>query len=384
MDRPKSRNPRKANCPIDASLAPSLLEGALDWRHVLSRFFAHAPPARQAQELISKVEGGAQLVFAPLAAAAAIETYGCLKSGQDSLHIAILGAELNDTGIDGRLYGLLPWFLGRPHLEITVELVGPACRAASRSKSLDKWGFPAGRVYTTSCGRWWKQRGTKRSLPDAFLIFHPGFETHAEGWLAPGELPVVLKSGKPVMIFSYDPDEAERDAAVLSHHGATVSELHASRFAVDEPPIATGAPRFTFAGATFAASGFGSGEIDRSFLGQISNLSRAISEVFQDEGRIELHRDAFKRCFIWRRKELRLVAHVFGRIYYDMERSEFFLAQHGCEWTNSAPTKFESPILRAALSGQFGSLECALLAAQIFRGYCAGQSVAGSTGGATR
>jgi hypothetical protein len=83
-----------------------------------------------------------------------------------------------------------------------------------------------------------------------FFVFHPGLEGHAESWLAQDELPTLLRAGKTVIFFSYDLDEAERDAAILAAHGTTVSELIPSPLRVDDPPKDAGYPRFTFAGAS--------------------------------------------------------------------------------------------------------------------------------------
>jgi hypothetical protein len=98
----------------------------------------------------------------------------------------------------------------------------------------------------------------------------------------------------------------------------------------------------------------------------VKNLSEAVRAVFSEEGHLERHRDAFRRCVIWRKSQFRLVAHVFGRLYYDPECCEMFLAGGGREIEEWDPEKSDKTLFDDALSGRGTPLERALLAARIF------------------
>lgn len=346
----------------------SLMADAVDWRHVLSRLVTHAAPAQEVFELIQRAKTNEYALLAPFAVASAIEMYRCLVPAHGELRIAIIGAEMLDTGIDGRLYALLPWLLGRHELEISVELVGPECHEwlpGERKPS----SLPRARAYKMTCGEWWKKRARGTLTPDVFFVFHPGLEGHAESWLDQGELPTLLRTGKKVIFFSYDLDEAERDAAVLAAHGTSLSEPLPSPLRVDDPPKDTGYPRFTFAGASFSAEGFRVRRLNHSAINSVKKLSEAIQEVFCEEGYLERHRDAFRRCVIWRKSQFRPVAHVFGRLYYDPEQCEIFLAVGGREIEEWEPEKLEKTLFDDAMSGRGTPLERALLAARIFHAH---------------
>jgi hypothetical protein len=346
----------------------SLLDEADNWRHVLSRLMAHAAPAQEVVELLQRAKANQYTLLGPFAVASAIEMYGCLSSARDALRVAIIGAERTDAGIDGRLYALLPWLLGRHELMVSVELVGPEYEVWLADEH-EPSTLPRARTYNMKCGAWWKKRVHETPTPDVFFVFHPGLEGQAKSWLAQGELPTLLRAGKTVIFFSYDIDEAERDAAVLAAHGSSVSAPLRSPLNVDEPPADAEGTRFTFAGASFSAKGFEARRLNRSVINDMENLSEAIQEVFSEEGYLERHRDAFRRCVIWRKSEFHVVAHVFGRLYYDPERCEMFLAAGGREIEEWEPEKFDKTSLDDALSGHGTPLDRALLAASVFRAH---------------
>lgn len=346
----------------------SLLEGAVEWREVLDRFCAHSDAVSQAFQLIAGTGCSEHQFLGPICAASALDAYGLLPATGATLHLAILGAEKLDHGIDGRLYGLLPRLLARADLKVEVELVGPEYQVVSKSKSLDRLGLQAATAYRVTCGEWLKSRPSNKPLPDVVFLFHPGLETHARRWLAPGELSQLLRLGKPVIIFAYDDDEAERDAYVLRAHGVQVTEPKACAFGFEERTGIKEAPLFTFAQAMILARGYGdTDDLNEKVIGQIENLSKALSEVFMEENRKERHVDAFRHYPIWRGRELRAVAHVFGRVYYDVERKELFVGEHGRELDGLSNGPIENAQLEAACRGEFSPVQRAIIATAFFR-----------------
>jgi hypothetical protein len=155
---------KKKHTTTDGPSPCSLVAEAVDWRHVLSRLIA--PPAQEVVELLQRAKANQYMLLGPFAVASAIEMYGCLSSAHDALRVAIIGAERTDAGIDGRLYALLPWLLGRHELKVSVELVGPEYEAwlADEPSTL-----PRARTYKMKCGACDQGRGIwKRNR--SFLI----------------------------------------------------------------------------------------------------------------------------------------------------------------------------------------------------------------------
>lgn len=313
-----------------------LVNDAADWRHVLDRFLSDCPASEKAVQLLTKFDGNLTSFLAPICAAWSVAQDDRLLNKKEPLRIAILGAESGDSGLDGRLYSLIPWFLGRPNITIEVELIGPNLKPKSRARGLDAIGLPSAAMHRMTCGQWFKKR--KAPLPDILLAFHPGLEGHADEWMASNELPTILAMGIPLVVFSYDLDEAERDAAILNGFGANITDPpHAFPLAVSSYTNDPHSPPITFASATFSVAGFKAQPVDPTLIEGISTLSKAIANVHQNEGIVERHADAFRPCWVFRGDELRIVMHVFGRIYFDFDRHELFIAFHGHEVSGRTP-----------------------------------------------
>lgn len=380
VGRPRSRSSKKSPAlakalspvlegPSVASprRAPSLLAGVRTWREAIDRVLAHSELAPALCKLIQQTGCSEYHLVAPVCAAHALETYQLLPEHGAKLHLALLGAEKLDHGIEGRVYQLLPSLLGRPDLSIELEIVGPQFRHANPRRSRKSVNLPAGRVYRMSCGEWLKARPAKTPLPQVTFLFHPGFENHAREWLKASELPQLLRTGTTVIVFAYDEDEAERDAFVLKAHGAQVTEPRECVLGAMEGDQLS-PQSFAFARASFGVRGYGSSdEVQEEPIEAIERLSYSIMDVINEDHRREHHVDAFRPYWIRRGRERRQVAHVFGALYYDPEREEVFLARHGCECPGFVTPLALTPPFEEALAGGFTPLARAMLAASIFR-----------------
>ena len=340
-----------------------LVTDAMDWRHVLDRFLADSPASEPTICLLEKLDGNLMSFLPPICAAWSAAQYASLLNNK-KIRIAILGVDYVDSGLDGRLYSLLPWLLGKPNLEIEIELIGPELETKSRAKALDKFGLPIAGIHKMTCGKLWAER--KDHDFDLLFIFHPGLESHVDEWMHPNELPLILASGIPLVVFSYDLDEAERDAAILIAYGATISArprvfpLVANSY-TDIPK----SPPITSVGATFTVKGFKTQPIDLELIDEIVNIARAMAKVLKIDGIFERHSNAFRPCFIFRGEKLRAVMHVFAQIYFDHERNELFIAIGGVEENERFPT-VPSGKLAEKLNDAKTALDRSRLAASIY------------------
>ena len=343
----------------------SPVSDAQDWRHALSRFVTHAPMTNSVFRFIEQERANPHFLLAPLALASALETYALLEPERTHVHVALLGVETLDTGLGGRLYGVVPWLLGRPDLKVSIELVGPNY-SPPKSKYGAEFGLQPGKGFAKTCAEWWAKRPENRGLPDVFVAFHPGFESHARDWLAASELPAILQLGKPLIVFSYDLDEAERDAAILSAYGAVeVSEPRPCPMGADLGHTDKSPAPVTFAQAMFTVRGFDTDLANEQAREGLKMLGAALYDVAQNERRLEHHRDAFKRYRIVSDDEERWAAHIFGVFYFDPQNRELFAAVAGKELKGSR-VSFDDPRLDAALAGEGTPIERATLAAEVY------------------
>lgn len=343
----------------------SLVVDATDWRHVLDRYLSDCPDSEKAIKLLTKLKGDLSAFLAPICAAWSVTQDASIFKRNEILRIAVLGAESGDTGLDGRLYSLLPWLLGKPNIQVEIELVGPSLKIKSRAKAIDAIGLPAAKLYKTTCGNWWKERKRRGQLPDLLIAFHPGLEGHTSEWMAPDELPQILASGIPLVIFSYDLDEAERDAEILTSCGARIATSpRVFPLAVNSYSNEPASPPITFAGATFSVAGFEAKPMNWTLIEEIGTLSKAVADVHSNEGLLERHSDAFRPCFIYRGDKVDAVRHVFGRIYFDPNKKELFIAIRGVEVRGIPPVAAAK--VWEAMTGTVTALDRARLAAKIY------------------
>ena len=355
---------------LKSSVLSSPVSDAGTWRHLRDRFVAHSFLAKGAYKLIEQENANEYFLLAPFALASAIETYGFLAPDQNSLRIAILGAEQLDCGLGGRLYSILPWLLGRPDLKVSVELVGPKYQPP-KSKYGVEFGLRPGKSFSKTCGQWLRDRPEPLELPDFFCAFHPGFESHSAEWLKEGELPAVLKLGKPLLVFSYDRDEAERDGAILRAHGAEeVSDPLSCPMQADFGQSDGSVMALSFAANMFTVRGYDERLSDAAKKDALVELVAALQTIIMHDHRLERHTDAFKHYPIIRNGEPAIAAHIFGPLYLDPEKKELFLAAQG-EELPGASVSIDCPSIGEILAEASTPIERAMLAAGIWMTFAA-------------
>jgi hypothetical protein len=359
---------------VKNSYSTSVLTGATSFGHVLQRVLLDVPIAGSVLEAAKAYKHSVRSLQAVMCVAAAIETFAPLGAEACELRLAILGAEEIDAGAGGVLYELLGSLLGRPDLYINLEIVGPGLKVQKRKRSRNKTTVV--RAVTRSdncevsfhrmnCGEWWRQRPKDEPIPDVLMLFHPGFEANARLWFAPSELPVMLSLGKPVVIFAYDQDEADRDSWLLQMHGSRISTPQICMIGDQLSENIAECSVSSFAASFFVAQGFEANTLDNEAIELVSLHSQSIADVFTNEGRIERHSDAFRQCYVYRPGGLTRVYHVFGSYFYDESSNEVFVAVNGRELTNSPHTNGGNALKAHANSST--SLSRALYASQTYR-----------------
>ena len=181
---------------------------------------AHATQTMAARETVEGVGLPFDMLMrGPRAVATFFKNSPLLVHHSSPVRIAILGAEKQDMACNGGLYQLLPELLGDHSLQLRVDLVGPDVLPDFANVDLTTIGLRPAVCHAKSAGEWWASV-TKERRPDVIFVFHPGMEKWHEEWLRADELPIILRSGIPTVFYSYDLDESQRDAHILSLHGA--------------------------------------------------------------------------------------------------------------------------------------------------------------------
>jgi hypothetical protein len=118
----KSKLPTPA--PNALRVAP-VVNDARYWRHVVTQLQTECPHADAILQILILAKRNEVALIPPVVAAWAIAQRPELLESTAPLRIAILGASETDSGIDGRLYRLIPWLLSQLDRVVEVEVVGP-------------------------------------------------------------------------------------------------------------------------------------------------------------------------------------------------------------------------------------------------------------------
>lgn len=148
------------------------------------------------------------------------------------LNIVIAGAEVGFDAVDeGRWYQMIPTLLGASAQTVKVTLVGPHLNKSTRTGAppvVRPWAVSA------SAARAWApadkfvgtlgEYATQHGLANMHMVVlsHPGMDTHAGDWLAPGELEAPLKAGIPVAMLEYAAAELEQESWIFDLYGYSV------------------------------------------------------------------------------------------------------------------------------------------------------------------
>ena len=217
-----------------------------EWRYVL-RDFLRSP---QGRSLANYTNDALSYALAPVAAISLwIDEYAPQLKEKNRLDIVIAGAAHGmDTLDEGRWYRFLPLFLGKPDMQVSVDLVGkgldatvPEVFSGSAFPLEPKKSAMAAKVaqlvapqrFPCTLAEYMTSRAD-RPAPDLVFIFHPGFIINSNSWIAAGDLRSVLALGTPVGLASYGEEEHMQEIWVLAAHGYKADpKVTTNRFAAN-------------------------------------------------------------------------------------------------------------------------------------------------------
>jgi len=301
------------------------------------------------------------LMRAPFAAATYLKDDSILTADTSHLRIAVIGAEMQDIACKGSLYQVIPELVGIPSLQLEVDLVGPQMRFNFAKVDFTKLGLKPASRHAMSCGQWWKSLSRDRR-PDVIFVFHPGMEKHHTEWLRAGELPTILRTDIPVVFFGYDLDECQRDAHILSLHGAVVEKHPVSN--VDNLRLPKSGVA-DFGSAYFSVRGFKknpANEVAESMFA-VLNLASGVGEGFLHDRVIMRHADMGNIETVLREGVSCNVMHLISDLYLDPRKEELFIA---CNGTECAGHKLPAPGVAEALQKQSSDFDRALMIGEIY------------------
>jgi len=359
----KSKLPTPA--PNALRVAP-IVSDARYWRHVVTQLQTECPHADAILQILILAKRNEVALIPPVVAAWAIAQRPELLESTAPLRIAILGASETDSGIDGRLYRLIPWLLSQPDRVVEVEVVGPELQRFSFPTDSLADELPPTDLYPVSCGQWWAERPAA-TPPDLMILFHPGFESHVDSWFEIDELPMLLKTKIPVLAFSYDADEAERDCAILRAMGASTEPSSPCPFALHDQASHEPLHRFEFGRASYRVTQYREQEPNTLLIEAILGMTRAMAQTGMTQGSQFLHQDAWRPCFMRRGEQLCTVLHVFDRIYYDPQAKELFIGLKGRQLEDMAIFDAGEVDVLGGLATLHTPLERALSAFSLYR-----------------
>jgi hypothetical protein len=169
------------------------------------------------------------VLAAPLAVSTFILRYTPQLCNIEQINILIIGAEWYDALDNGRWYQLISDFCGSS-FKVEATLVGPDLfRESDRQTRLSPMVstlYPEAVIIKSRL----EDAKIELSSFDLFVLFQPGFESHPREWMK-GVLPLIAKTGKPIMATSFNRDEYAMDVKCLEASGYSVeAEPHESPF----------------------------------------------------------------------------------------------------------------------------------------------------------
>ena len=169
------------------------------------------------------------VLAAPLAISTFILRYAPQLCNLEKINILVIGAEWYDALDNGRWYQLIPDFCGSL-FRVEASLVGQDIfmenDRKTRLSSMVKTFYPEAVIIKS------KLEDAKIDLSsfDLFVFFHPEFGRHHREWME-GALPLIVKTGKPIMATSSHRDGYTMDVKYLEASGYSVEgEPHVNPF----------------------------------------------------------------------------------------------------------------------------------------------------------
>ncbi len=202
-----------------------------EWHYLLRDFLGSS----QGRQLAAYSKDALCFALAPVAAISLwIDEYAPALKEKAALDIVIAGAAHGmDTLDEGRWYRFLPFFLGKPDMNVTVDLVGkgldpnvPEYFSGSAFPLEPKKSAMASKLtrlepplrFPCTLREYMISRAN-RPAPDLVFIFHPGFILNSNSWIVDGDLRAVLSLGTPVGLASYGEEEYMQEVWLLAAHG---------------------------------------------------------------------------------------------------------------------------------------------------------------------
>lgn len=194
------------------------------WRHLVREL--GSVDGLQAVRQLTEMEHKLAL-WAPVTLARWIATEQPELLDRPALRILVVGAETVDAVDDGMWYAALPALLGRPEMNVSVELVGKTYGEVSPELKPFLGETPprtrfAGKLPNPS--RSHKQTISaylKSNASDGFnlaVMFHPGFDSNFEEWFSDDGLHRLARS-VPIFVAALHADEYITDRLVLEAYG---------------------------------------------------------------------------------------------------------------------------------------------------------------------
>lgn len=169
----------------------------------------------------------------PASIARWIEVFQPALKEKDAIHIAVVGAEAGPDRVDeGRWYQLIPILLGKPDLRVSVTLVGPNVDTSTRGGAeqmkvlslsalksnarINITNWEKASIYKGMLGDYIRQ--LERPV-DLFILSHPGFEEHTQGWFEKRDLSMAIELGVPIGVMSDEKIEYEHERWLLDSFG---------------------------------------------------------------------------------------------------------------------------------------------------------------------
>ena len=165
-------------------------------------------------------------MVAPVALAKAIASLAPRLVNKERLRIVIGGAAFLDTFDRGAWYGMVPWLLGNPKMQIDVFLVGPDAHMADAkhpsgyslsNTTFAPKEFSQAAVHIGSLSSFVATVTGDMSF-DALMLFNPGFSAHME-WYDEPVIKDWLARDIPVLCASQSVDDSYNDLYVAGFHG---------------------------------------------------------------------------------------------------------------------------------------------------------------------
>lgn len=162
------------------------------------------------------------------------------------LSLLVPGPGVQEVADSGRWWNFVPWLVGRPELQFDVTLVGDQLIGVDDSGVRSSMGLsaerlaeetrspayeavkalPAGRIVNGLLKDWYT---SNPAMPDACVVFAPGFESHHAAWLADDGLLPLMRAGVPLGCFSYSRMDRLSDWYVLGCYGLRPQESLVSK-----------------------------------------------------------------------------------------------------------------------------------------------------------